>query len=83
VYIIIILRYQGIYCSSNVAKDETWEVFLYPINIFVIVSRCKYNLVEKIFDTHIIKMQEAFVVIWCYLNDSQSKNYAKTINTQT
>jgi hypothetical protein len=22
-------------------------------------------------------------VIWCYLNDSQSKNYAKTINTYT
>jgi hypothetical protein len=50
-------NYQGIYCSSNVAKDvETWEVFSYPINIFVIVSRCKYNLVEKIFATHIIKM---------------------------
>jgi hypothetical protein len=72
------------YCSSNVARDvETWEVFLYPINIFVNTSRCKGNLVETIFATHIIKMYEAFVVIWCYLNDSQSKNYAKTINTQT
>jgi hypothetical protein len=48
---------QGIYCSSNVARDvETWEVFLYPINIFVITSRCKGNLVETIFATHIIKM---------------------------
>jgi hypothetical protein len=35
---------------------KPWEVFLYPINIFVIVSRCKYNLVEKIFATHIINM---------------------------
>jgi hypothetical protein len=31
------------YCSSTVAKDvETWEVILYSINIFVIVSRCRY-----------------------------------------
>jgi hypothetical protein len=45
------------YCSSNVAKDvETWEVILYSINIFVIVSRCRYNVVEKIFVAHVIKM---------------------------
>jgi hypothetical protein len=31
-------------------------LFLYPINIFLIVNSCKYNLVEKIFATHIIKM---------------------------
>jgi hypothetical protein len=27
---------------------ETWKVFLYHINIFVITSRCKGNLVETI-----------------------------------
>jgi hypothetical protein len=31
-------------------------LFLYPINIFLIVNRCKYYLVEKIFATHIIKI---------------------------
>jgi hypothetical protein len=47
--------YQGNYCSSNVAKDvETWEVFSYQH--FRNWSLCKYNLVEKIFATRIIKM---------------------------
>jgi hypothetical protein len=55
--LIILIEDKNIYCSSNVAEDvETWKVFLYPINIFVIESHCKYNLVEKIFATHLIKM---------------------------
>jgi hypothetical protein len=56
VYIIISVDTR-VFTVHRTSQDvETWEVFLYPINIFVITSRCKDNLVEKIFATHIIKV---------------------------
>jgi hypothetical protein len=56
VYIIISVDTR-VFTVHRTSQDvEIWEVFLYPINIFVITSRCKDNLVEKIFATHIITL---------------------------
>jgi hypothetical protein len=58
VYIIMSVdtRVFTVHRTSQSQDVETWEIFLYPINIFVITSHCKDNLVEKIFATHIIKL---------------------------
>jgi hypothetical protein len=58
VYIIISVdtRVFAVHRMSQKTLKPGNYFYTYPINIFVIGSRCKYNLVEKVFATYVIKM---------------------------